>query len=97
MNESQAQGERGVEVHVKSLKTNDKTQFKVSMTTTVGQVWDEAIDPDHLNEQRTPTDTFRCADGTDLTGRLTTTLAQLDAEEICRAHHFEIRGQSGGA
>lgn len=86
-----------VAVHVKSLKTNDKTNFKVATTATLRQVWDEAIDADHLDEQRTPGDTFRCADGTDLTGRLDATLEQLAAEGVCRRRHFEIRGPSGGA
>lgn len=86
-----------VEAHVQSLKTNDKTHFKIPSSATIQQVWDEAIDRDHLDEQRTPGDTFRCADGTDLTGRLGTTLAQLAAEHVCPNRHFEIRGPSGGA
>lgn len=86
-----------VEVHVKSLKSNEKTQFKVSETVTLRQVWDEAIDSHHLDEQRTPGDTFRCADGMDLTPRLDATLEQLAVEGVCPNHHFEIRGPSGGA
>lgn len=50
-----------VEVHVKSLKTNDKTAFKIADTATLQQVWDEAINDQHLDEQRAPGDTFRCA------------------------------------
>jgi hypothetical protein len=86
-----------VEVHVRSLKTNEKTNFKAPETATLQQVWDEAIDSRHLNEQRVPGDTFRCQDGTDLTSQLTKTLAQLAAEGICRDRQFEIRGPSGGA
>lgn len=97
MESSHAPGQRDVEVHVKSLKTNDKTHFLVAETTTLNQVWTEAVDPQHLNEQRGPEDTFRCEDGTDLTNRLNETLAQLAAEGICRERHFEIRGPSGGA
>lgn len=42
-------------------------------------------------------DTFRCADGTDLTSHLADTLRQLSDEGICTERHFEIRGPSGGA
>lgn len=91
------QGQHDVEVQVKSLKTNDKTHFRIAEITTLSQVWAEAINPQHLDEQRTPGDTFRCEDGTDLTNRLDATLAQLAAEGICRERHFEIRGPSGGA
>lgn len=86
-----------VEVHVQSLKTNDKTHFKIASSATLQAAWDEAIDKDHLDEQRTPGDTFRCADGSDLTARLSTTLTQLAAEHVCPNRHFEIRGPSGGA
>ncbi len=92
-----AHHEHEVEVHVKSLKTNDKTHFKVPETATLGSVWNEAIDAEHLNEQRTPGDTFRCAEGTDLTTRLDATLKQLASEGVCPNRHFEIRGPSGGA
>lgn len=91
------QGQHDVEVHIKSLKTNDTTHFKVAETTTLDQVWTVAINPQHLDEQRSPQDTFRCEDGTDLTSRLDATLVQLAAEGICRERHFEIRGPSGGA
>lgn len=90
-------GHIDVEVHVRSLKTNDKTHFKIAKTATLNQVWDEAVDQEHLNEQRSPGDTFRCEDGTDLTNRLDATLEQLAAEGVCRDRHFEIRGPSGGA
>lgn len=92
-----AQRAHEVEVHVKSLKTNDKTHFLELETATLHQVWDEAIDAQHLNEQRAPGDTFRCADGTDLTSRLDATLKQLASEGVCPNRHFEIRGPSGGA
>jgi len=97
MQRSNEQERTDIEVQVKSLKTNDKTRFKIASTATLQQVWDEAIDERHLDEQRTPGDTFRCEDGTDLTGRLTTKLAQLAAEHVCPDRHFEIRGPSGGA
>lgn len=86
-----------IEVHVKSLKTNERTHFKMPRTATLGQVWDTAIDRDHLDDPRTPQDTFRCADGTDLTSRLQVTLEQLEDEHVCRNRQFEIRGPSGGA
>lgn len=95
--EAKQHGDRTVEVHVKSLKNNETTSFKVSEETTVGQVWDEAIDPDHLDEERQPGDTFRCADGHDLTHELDLTMAQLQEQHVCMNRHFEIRGGSGGA
>lgn len=97
MSHPSAAGHTDVEVHVKSLKTNDKTHFKIAETATLNQIWDEAIDPEHLDEQRTPGDTFRCDNGTDLTNRLDATLEQLEAKGVCWDRHFEIRGPSGGA
>lgn len=97
MDDLQTHGQSDVEVHVKSLKTNDKTHFKIAEIATLNQVWNKAIDPEHLDEQRTPGDTFRCEDGTDLTNRLNETLQRLAAEGVCRNRHFEIRGPSGGA
>ncbi|HSH80376.1 MAG TPA: hypothetical protein VLA19_17755 [Herpetosiphonaceae bacterium] len=50
---SNGQGKTDVQVHVKSLKTNDKTHFKVSRATTLRQVWDEAIKPSGCHLRRT--------------------------------------------
>ncbi len=93
---SQAES-KDLEVHVQSLKTNAKVHFKISEDATVDDVWTKASSPEELNEPRVAGDTFRCKDGTDLTSRLTATLAQLFAENVCRDRHFEIRGPSGGA
>lgn len=92
-----AKDSKVVEVHVQSLKTNAKVHFKISEDATVDDLWTTASGPDELNEPRVAGDTFRCKDGTDLSARLTTTLAQLFAENVCRDRHFEIRGPSGGA
>jgi ribosome-binding factor A len=97
VNQTELHEDVRVEVYVKSLKTNDRTHFKVQESATIGHVWIEAVNPEHLNEQRTPGDTFRCDDGTDLTNRLDTTLEQLETEGVCRDRQFEIRGPSGGA
>lgn len=86
-----------VEVHVQSLKTNAKANFKIAESATLDQVWTEASSADRLNEPRAGGDTFRCQDGTDLSARLGTTLEALFAERVCRNRHFEIRGASGGA
>jgi hypothetical protein len=88
---------KDVEVQVQSLKTNERTHFKVAETSTVDQVWTIASDSDHLDEPRAAGDTFRCKDGTDLTTRLDATLAQLFDENVCRGRQFEVRGPSGGA
>jgi hypothetical protein len=85
-----------VEVHVKSLKSGEKANFKISEDATLEVVWNEA-NVNHLKEGRSPEDTFRCADGTELTGRLHQTLAQLREEKVCVNRHFEIKGPSGGA
>ena len=88
---------KDVEVHVQSLKTNERTHFKTSEESTLDQVWTTASDSDHLDEPRAVGDSFRCKDGVDLTGRLETTLAQLFDENVCRGRQFEARGPSGGA
>jgi hypothetical protein len=85
------------EIHVKSLKTNAKTEFKIAETATLDEVWTEASSADRLNEPRSAGDTFRCQDGTDLTNRLGDSLETLFADNVCRNRHFEIRGDSGGA
>lgn len=89
--------EHDVQVHVRSLKTNERTHFDVPETATVADVWEIAVDTDHLNEPRAEGDTLRCADGTDLTNRLSSTLQQLHDEHVCENRQFEIRGASGGA
>jgi hypothetical protein len=94
---AQPEHEHDVEVHIQSLKTNEKTHFKVPASATVDAVWSTASDEQHLNEPRADGDTFRCKDGTDLTARLATTLAQLEAEGVCPGRQFAIRGPSGGA
>ena len=88
---------KDVEVHVQSLKTNERTHFKMSENATLNEVWSTASDPAHLDEPRAAGDTFRCKDETDLTNRLETTLAQLFDENVCRGRQFEVRGPSGGA
>lgn len=87
--------ERRLKVFVKSLKTNESVDFEVSEHTTLRQVWDEACEK--LQEPRQPGDTFRCANGGDLSPDLNATLAQLKERHICVNRHFEIRGGSGGA
>jgi hypothetical protein len=87
--------EHEVQVHVKSLITGESVHFKMAESSTVQATWDEAYVK--LEEDRRPGDTFRCADGTDLMGRLGETLEQLRADHVCEGDHFEIRGPSGGA
>lgn len=84
-----------VEVHVKSLKTGESVKFKAAESSTLNAVWDEANLK--LHENRSPGDTFRCADGQDLMAYLTQSLKQLQKEKICGGRHFEIKGPSGGA
>lgn len=86
-----------VEVHVKSLKSGESTDFKITQDATLQQVWDTAIAADKLNEPRNPGDTFRCAKGDDLAAYLSVTLAQLHDQKICTNRHFEIKGPTGGA
>lgn len=86
-----------VEVHVQSLKTNARTNFKLDEDATVDEVWTTASDSQHLDEPRAAGDTFRCKDGTDLTNRASATLLELANEGVCHGRQFEIRGPSGGA
>lgn len=88
---------KDVEVHVKSLKSGERTHFKVPETATLDAVWNQAVNASHLNETRLPEDTFRCSDGTDLTNRLQQTVAEVHEEKVCTNRHFEIKGPSGGA
>jgi len=88
---------KDVEVHVQSLKTNDRAHFKVPDSTTIDAVWAIAVSPSHLDEPRSAGDTIRCKGGADLTARLGATLAALAEDGECREHQFEIRGPSGGA
>lgn len=84
-----------IQVQVKSLITGETVHFKMDATATVKATWDKAYE--ELKEQPRPGETFRCANGTDLSNRLDTTLEQLRQEGICPDEHFEIRGPSGGA
>lgn len=84
-----------IQVQVKSLITGETVHFKMDATATVKVTWDKAYE--ELKEQPRPGETFRCANGTDLSNRLDTTLEQLRQEGICPDEHFEIRGPSGGA
>lgn len=88
---------KDVQVHVQSLKTNAKVNFRISETATIDEVWTLASSESQLNEPRAAGDTFRCKDGTDLTNRLAATLAGLAAERVCSGRQFDIRGESGGA
>jgi len=89
--------EQELEVHIKSLKTNARTHFKLPPTATLGQLWETASDREHLDEPRAEGDTLRCNDGSDLTNELELTLAQLAESGRCHGRQFEIRGPSGGA
>lgn len=88
-------GDHEIEVHVKSLKTGESVNFKTAESSTLSAVWDEANS--RLHETKSPADTFRCADGQDLTGYLERTLAEIQKEKLCSGRHFEIKGPSGGA
>ncbi len=87
--------ERDFEVQVKSLVTGETVRFKMDATATVKATWDKAYE--ELQEHPRQGETFRCANGTDLTNRLDATLEQLRQDGICPDAHFEIRGPSGGA
>ena len=87
--------DKEVPVHVKSLKTGEKRNFKMPENATLEQVWIQANE--ELGETRGGEDTFRCEGGLDLMARLNQTLTQLREEKVCVNHHFEIKGPSGGA
>lgn len=87
--------DKEVPVHVKSLKTGEKRNFKMSEDATLEQVWTQANV--ELGESRGGEDTFRCDGGLDLMGRLNQSLTQLREEKVCVNRHFEIKGPSGGA
>jgi len=83
------------ELHVKSLVTGEKAEFKIPSDATLQAAWDESYL--ELKEARRDGDTFRCADGSDLMSQLGLTLRQLREDGICLGERFEIRGRSGGA
>jgi hypothetical protein len=93
--QEQRKHDKEVPIHVKSLKTGEKRNFKMSESASLDQVWTQANV--ELDENRGGEDTFRCEGGLDLMDRLNQTLAQLREEKICVNRHFEIKGPSGGA
>lgn len=82
-------------VQVKSLVTGETVHFKMEGAETLKATLDKAYA--ELNEKPRQGDTFRCANGADLTDRLHETIDQLKISGICVDEHFEIRGPSGGA
>ena len=95
MSQKQKEHDKELHVHVKSLKTGEKRNFKMSENATLEQVWTQANL--ELGENRGGEDTLRCDGGLDLMARLNQTLAQLHEEKVCVSRHFEIKGPSGGA
>ena len=87
--------EKGPEVEVENLKTNDSKKFHMPWSATVAQVWARAYD--ELGEARSEGDQFQCADGTSLTQSLNMTLEQLREAKLCKGRKFQIRGPTGGA
>ena len=88
-------GSKEVPIHVKSLITGEHVNIKLPVTSTVEEVWNQANRK--LEESRRDGDTIRCADGTDLMLRLSSTLQDLEDQDVCKGRRFEIRGPSGGA
>lgn len=87
--------DKGPEVEVENLKTNDTKKFHMPWTATVADVWAKAYD--ELGEARSEGDQFQCTDGTSLSHRLSATLEQLREEKLCLGRKFQIRGPTGGA
>ena len=86
---------RTVQVHFKSLKTNEKVNFKIEESATLESAWARANS--ELEETRQPGDTLRCASGDDMMSYLQKSLEQIRDDKICTNLHFEIKGDSGGA
>ena len=84
-----------VQVHFKSLKTNEKVNFKVEESATLESAWTRANS--ELEETRQPGDTLRCAGGDDMMSHLQKSVEQIREDRICTNLHFEIKGDSGGA
>lgn len=87
--------DRTVQVHFKSLKTNEKVNFKIEESATLESAWTRANS--ELEETRQPGDTLRCAGGDDMMSHLQKSVEQIRDDKICTNLHFEIKGDSGGA
>jgi hypothetical protein len=87
--------DHNVQVHFKSLKTNEKVNFKIAESVTLESAWTRANS--ELEETRQPGDTLRCAGGDDMMSHLQKSVEQIREDRICTNLHFEIKGDSGGA
>jgi len=87
--------ERTLEIHFKSLKTNEKVSFKVDESATLESSWTTANS--QLEETRQPGDMLRCEGGDDIMSHLQKSVDQIRHDKICTNLHFEIKGDSGGA
>lgn len=97
---SESEHEPTVEVQVKSLVTGERSTFKMPLTATLDQAWEEAYTK--LKETKREGDTFQCAapdEGKSLMSDLGVTLEQAREQRLCgsEACHYEIKGPSGGA
>lgn len=88
-------GPVGVRVTVTYVNTSETQDFRMPRTATLQAVFERAYEI--LGEKPAPGDQFSCKDGKDLTPYLNLTLEQAHQQGICRARHYQIVGQTGGA
>lgn len=90
--------EHHVPVHVKHLGEHEKATFKVALTRTLQQIWDESYD--ELKIAKQDRDVFQAPqkkdNPRDLTPHLGLTLEAAQAQELCE-NDFEIAAGTGGA
>jgi hypothetical protein len=96
--QNKSHGDHDVSVHVKHLGEHEKANFKVPLTWTLQQIWDEAYNK--LEISRQDRDVFQAPqekdNPRDLTPYLALTLEAAQAQGICK-RDFEIAAGTGGA
>ena len=86
-----------VSVHVKHLGEHEKVSFKVGLSQTLQQIWDEAYK--ELEIAKSDRDVFQAPhkpNPIDLMPHITLTLKEAQTRDLCK-HDFEIAAGTGGA
>jgi hypothetical protein len=93
--EDSRKGNGTVRVTVEYVNTSESQHFRMPRTATLREVFAKAYEV--LGEKPQDGDQFSCKDGKDLMPYLDLTLEQTHRKGICRARHYQIVGQTGGA
>lgn len=96
--QGKGKGPKPVTIHVKHLAEHEKANFKVDLTDTLQQIWDQSYLK--LEIERQERDVFQAPrkndNPVDLTPHLALTLDQAQSQGFCE-DDFEIAARTGGA